>query len=519
MVIVNTCGFLGAARDESVAAISELLDRRRDDQLVIAAGCMPALGNYRDDIPSGVDHVLTTREWHRIGDVVGGLLGEAPQPEVAGCEGMLTTFSRAQAGPSAYVKVADGCDHACAFCTIPSIKGRQVSKRPLHVLQEIVDLVGQGTKEIVLVAQDTIRYGADLGIKHGLPSLLTQIVEGVPDLPWLRLLYIYPSPLTLRMVDVMAEHDALLPYLDMPIQHADPTVLRNMNRPSDIAMTRRLIDHARARMPDVVMRTTLIVGYPGETDQQFQTLLDFVEEQEFDHVGVFTYSPEPGTKAVTLDLPAVPAHVAEERRDAIMEAQQAISLRKNQALVGQTLQVLIEAIGDEPKTKTGNTEPIAVGRARRHAPEVDGLVFVPGALPIGALIDLEIAEAGPYDLWAHPPGAGDRPSRGGGRTASTRFKQLALEGRPDRKDADRGRGFQWPRSLEQHPLVGVSADPFFQARFQHLHAGRDVGVDVGRFRDLERLADAELVPAWATPGKHRHDQRPGVPGDADGARR
>ncbi len=234
VVIVNTCGFLGAARDESVAAISELLDRRRDDQVVIAAGCMPALGNYRDDIPSGVDHVLTTREWYRIGDVVGDLLGEAPQPEVAGCEGMLTTFSRAQAGPSAYVKVADGCDHACAFCTIPSIKGRQVSKRPLHVLQEIVDLVGQGTKEIVLVAQDTIRYGADLGIKHGLPSLLQQIVEGVPDLPWLRMLYIYPSPLTLRMVDVMAEHDALLPYLDMPIQHADPTVLRTMNRPSDI---------------------------------------------------------------------------------------------------------------------------------------------------------------------------------------------------------------------------------------------------------------------------------------------
>ncbi|MGH2614790.1 MAG: 30S ribosomal protein S12 methylthiotransferase RimO [Thermomicrobiales bacterium] len=402
VVIVNTCGFLGAARDESVAAISELLDRRTDNQLVIAAGCMPALGNYRDDIPSGVDHVLTTREWFRIGDVVGGLLGEAPRPEIAGCEGMLTTFSPAQAGPSAYVKVADGCDHACAFCTIPSIKGRQMSKRPLHVLQEIVDLVGRGTREIVLVAQDTIRYGADLGIKHGLPSLLRQIVEGVPDLPWLRMLYIYPSPLTLRMVDVMAEHDALMPYLDMPIQHADPTVLRHMNRPSNIDMTRRLIGHARTKMPDVVMRTTLIVGYPGETDAQFQTLLEFVEEQEFDHVGVFTYSPEPGTKAVTLDLPAVPAHIAAERRNAIMEAQQPISLRKNQALVGQTLQVLIEAVG-ETEDEGGNTEPVAVGRARRHAPEVDGLVFVPGALPIGALVDLEIAEAGPYDLWAHPP--------------------------------------------------------------------------------------------------------------------
>src|SRR5215208_8160870 len=146
VIVVNTCGFLGAARDESVGAINEMLAVRQDGQKVIAAGCMPALGSYTNDIPSGVDHVLTTREWYKIGDVVGGLLGESSQPEVAGCEGMLTTFSRAQAGPSAYVKVADGCDHACAFCTIPSIKGRQVSKRPLHVMQEIVDLVGQGTK-------------------------------------------------------------------------------------------------------------------------------------------------------------------------------------------------------------------------------------------------------------------------------------------------------------------------------------------------------------------------------------
>jgi ribosomal protein S12 methylthiotransferase len=414
---------------------------------------MPALGNYANDIPTGVDRVLTTREWFRIGDVVGELLGEAPRPEIAGCEGMLTTFTPAQAGPSAYVKVADGCDHACAFCTIPSIKGAQVSKRPLHVLQEIVDLVGRGTKEIVLVAQDTIRYGADLGIKHGLPNLLTQIVEGVPDLPWLRMLYIYPSPLTLRMVDVMAEYDALLPYLDMPIQHADPTVLRNMNRPSNIDMTRRLIDHARARMPDVVMRTTLIVGYPGETDAQFQTLLDFVQEQEFDHVGVFTYSPEPGTKAVTLDLPAVPQKVAEERRNAIMEAQQPISLHKNQALVGKTLQVLIEAVG-EAEDDAGHSEPISVGRARRHAPEVDGLVFIPGTLPVGSLIDLEIAEAGPYDLWAHPPGARRRRVA----AAVTRRRRVsAVRSRVGTRPERRGQGAPVPSSQRLLPRASPGA--------------------------------------------------------------
>jgi ribosomal protein S12 methylthiotransferase len=412
VVIVNTCGFLGAARAESIGAIEELLRERNGDQIVIAAGCLPALGDYKNDLPAGVDRVLSTREWYKIGDVVGELLGEPDLPEVAGCEGMLTTFRRRDAGPSAYVKVADGCDHNCAFCTIPSIKGRQVSKRPLHVLQEIVDLVNGGTKEVVLVAQDTIRYGADLGIKHGLPLLLESIAEQVPTLPWLRMLYIYPSPLTLRMVDVMAEHDVLLPYLDMPIQHADKSVLRAMNRPSDVDMTRRLVDHARTKLPDLAMRTTFIVGYPGETDAQFRTLLEFVREMEFDHVGVFTYSPEGGTPAAALADP-VPPEVAVERRNALMEAQQAISYSKNRQLVGRRLDVLIEAIG-EAEDETGATEPISVGRARRHAPEVDGLVFVPGRLPIGELTELEVAEASPYDLWALPPGqtATDRPRPG-----------------------------------------------------------------------------------------------------------
>jgi len=245
-VIVNTCGFLGAARDESVGVISDVLAARPDGQKIIAAGCMPALRDYSNDIPAGVDHVLTTLEWFKIGDVVSTLFDLPIAPEVAGCEGMLTTFHRHQTGPSAYVKVADGCDHNCAFCTIPTIKGRQISKPPLHVLQEIVDLVAHGAKEVVLVAQDTIRYGADLGIKHGLPMLLESIAEQVPNLPWVRLLYIYPTVLTLRMVDVIAEHEALLPYLDMPLQHADRDVLRAMNRPSDPDMTRRLIDHARA---------------------------------------------------------------------------------------------------------------------------------------------------------------------------------------------------------------------------------------------------------------------------------
>jgi ribosomal protein S12 methylthiotransferase len=422
VIVVNTCGFLGAARDESVGAINDMLSLRHDGQVVIAAGCMPALGNYRNDIPAGVDHVLTTREWYKIGDVVSTLLGQEILPEVAGCEGMLTSFTRANAGPSAYVKVADGCDHNCHFCTIPSIKGRQVSKRPLHVIQEIVDVVAGGTKEVVLVAQDTIRYGADLGMKHGLPSLLEIIVEQVPNLPWLRLLYIYPSPLTLRMVDTMAEHDALLPYLDMPLQHADRDVLRSMNRPSDPDMTMRLIDHARNKLDDLVMRTTFIVGYPGETGAQFSRLLGFVEEMEFDHVGVFTYSPEPGTKAFALEN-HVPHEVAVERRNAVMEAQQRVSLKKNRSLIGQTMQVLIEANG-EAEDELGRSEPISVGRARRHAPEVDGLVFISGTAEVGQLIDVEITDAMHYDLWGNAPGISNQTtvgvSHGAGRAVRRR---------------------------------------------------------------------------------------------------
>ncbi|MDI3340977.1 MAG: 30S ribosomal protein S12 methylthiotransferase RimO [Sphaerobacter sp.] len=429
VLIVNTCGFLAASRQESVNAINELLARRRPDQVVIAAGCMAALGEHRQEIPAGVDAILSTREWANIGHVVGRLLGyeDGPPPPPYDPAGMLTTFARRDAGPSAYVKIADGCDHGCHFCVIPLIKGRQVSKRPSDVVREIRELVDGGTKEIVLVAQDTIRYGADLGIKHGLPGLLRLIAEQVPELPWLRMLYIYPSPLTLRLVDTMAELPMCVPYLDMPIQHADPTVLRRMGRPSSIDMTRRLIEHARTRLPEVVMRTTLIVGYPGETEEQFRRLYDFVAEVEFDHVGVFTYSYEPNTPSARLSDPVPPA-VAEERRAAIMELQQRISLKKNQALVGRTLDVLIEAVG-ELEDERGHTEPISVGRARRHAPEVDGLVFIPGAWPVGELLPVTVTAASPYDLWARPA----RRSADGRDRHRGQAIPLRVESRPGRR--------------------------------------------------------------------------------------
>ncbi|MEZ4569833.1 MAG: 30S ribosomal protein S12 methylthiotransferase RimO [Thermomicrobiales bacterium] len=448
VVIVNTCGFLEAARNESVDVIDQMLGGRQQNQVVIAAGCMPALPGHVHEIPDGVDAVITTHEWDRIGDVVGGLI-DLPDIEVTGREGLLTSFQRVEAGPSAYVKIADGCDHNCHFCAIPLIKGGQVSKRPSDVIRELQELARGGTKEAVLVAQDTIRYGADIGIKHGLPKLLQMIAEDVPDLPWLRMLYIYPTPLTLKMVDKMAEHDQLLNYIDMPIQHASKDVLKLMGRPSNPDMTRRLVDHARNTLDNVTMRTTFIVGHPGETEAAFAELAAYLEEMEFDHVGVFTYSHEPGTKSALLG-DTVPVEVAEERRDILMEIQQNISLRKNQRRIGKKLEVLIEGTG-EMEDGLGNSEPISVGRARFHAPEVDGLVFVPGELPVGQLIDVKIEDASPYDLWAAAP---DRSiARKAFKNAEQETRQRARQIRPDQA----GRlASERERTRQVIPLVPVS---------------------------------------------------------------
>ena len=398
VVIVNTCGFLGAARAESIGTLQELVDQRNPGQFIVAAGCLPALRDYSLDLPTGVDKVLTTREWFRIGDTVGSLFGDAPQPQLAGCDGLTTTFTHHHTGPSAYVKIADGCDHACAFCTIPTIKGKQTSKRPLHVIQEIVDLVALGSREIVLVSQDTIRYGADIGMKNGIADLIDMIGEQVPNLPWLRLLYIYPNPIVLKMIDAVARHEMAVNYIDMPLQHAHPAMLKRMLRPANLDLTRRILDHARNTLDDVVLRTTLITGFPGETDEEFEYLLDFVEEQQFDHVGVFTYSPEPGT--VSYGMPEqVPGEIAEERRNAIMELQQSISLAHNQELEGRTLKVLVESIG-EIEDENGQTSPVSVGRAYRHAPEVDGLVFIDGEQTVGDFVNATVYAGTEYDLWA-----------------------------------------------------------------------------------------------------------------------
>jgi ribosomal protein S12 methylthiotransferase len=296
-------------------------------------------------------------------------------------------------GASAYIKIADGCRRPCAFCAIPLIKGTAVSRPQESILAEARALQDAGVREIVLIAQDTTDYGHDLGIKDGLAGLLEALPAAVPEVDWIRVMYAFPGYVTDRMIATMAAHPQLIPYLDMPLQHADPMVLRAMRRPANMDWVRRTLGGMREAMPDLALRTTFIVGYPGETEEAFRTLLDFIEEIRFDRVGAFQFSFEPGTNSEPLGDP-VPAEVKQERWERLMELQQGISLERNQAQVGRTLDVLIEGQG---KVK-GQGEPIAIGRSYRDAPEIDGVVLIEGDIPEGELVPVRITGALTYDL-------------------------------------------------------------------------------------------------------------------------
>ncbi|MBC7228237.1 MAG: 30S ribosomal protein S12 methylthiotransferase RimO [Thermoflexales bacterium] len=395
LLIVNTCGFIEPAREESLAALRELAATKRPGQVLLVAGCWAQRDPQAilEAVPE-VDGLLGTRHWTEVGTVVRELLRPGRRGPVVHIfptppEDDAPEVPRvAVQGASAYIKIADGCSRPCAFCAIPLIKGPAVSRPPERVLEDAARAAAQGVKEIILIAQDTTAYGRDLGLEDGLPTLLEQLVERVPQVPWIRVMYAFPGAVTPRLIEVMARHPQVLPYLDLPLQHAHPAVLRRMRRPADVDWVRRTVAAMRERMPEIAIRTTFIVGFPGETEEEFAALLDFVEEMAFDRVGVFTYSHEAGTPAAALP-DDVPPEVKEERRARLMQLQQRISLAKNRALVGRTLDVLIEGQGDG----------ISVGRTYRDAPEIDGLVLVEEELPVGELVPIRITGALEYDLY------------------------------------------------------------------------------------------------------------------------
>ena len=395
VLIVNTCGFIGPAKQESLDVLRDLAEGKRNNQILIAAGCLTQRygAEVAEKVP-GVDGVLGTRRWMDIVQVVRELrkgphpepLYHLPEAKTVGTDEQ-DTMRVSVAGASAYVKIADGCRRPCAFCAIPLIKGTAVSRPVESILDEARRLRDAGVRELVLIAQDTTDYGHDLGMKDGLAILLEQLTTSVPDMDWIRIMYAYPGYVTDRLIDVMASSKQVLSYLDMPLQHAHPKTLYRMRRPSNIDWVHRTLGKMRSKISNLAIRTTFIVGYPGETDEEYQALLDFVREIRFDRVGTFQFSFEPGTTSEPLGDP-IPAEVKQERFEQLMELQQAISMQINQSYVGRTLDVLVE----------GKDKGISIGRSYRDAPEIDGMVFIEGAARVGSIVPVRISGALAYDL-------------------------------------------------------------------------------------------------------------------------
>lgn len=395
VLIVNTCGFINIAKEESRGVLAKLAAKKKNGQVLIAAGCLTQRygADVVQDVP-GIDGIIGTRRWMDIVDVIEALQGvnqpepryHLPEATTVGSEehGVLRA---AVQGASAYLKIADGCRRPCAFCAIPLIKGTAVSRPVESILAEARILQARGMHEINLIAQDTTDYGYDLGLKNGLAYLLKKLTVEAPNIDWIRVMYAYPGFVTDELIEVMATRKQVVHYLDMPLQHAHPSVLRRMKRPTDIEWVYKTVEKMRKAIPDLALRTTFIVGYPGETDEQFQTLLDFVKEMQFDKLGVFKFSFEPGTASEPLGDP-IPMEVKAERFKRLMKTQQQISLARNKTFVGRKLDILLEGAG----------KGISIGRSYRDAPEIDGLVLVKGKIPPGQIIPVRITEAMVYDL-------------------------------------------------------------------------------------------------------------------------
>jgi ribosomal protein S12 methylthiotransferase len=381
ILIVNTCAFIDQAKEESINAILKLALKKKSGQKLVVIGCLPQL--YRKELLAEVpeiDHVFGVESWEKV----------AALPERGEA-----VSAPASPRASAYLKIADGCNARCSFCIIPKIKGRLHSLPPEAVVEEGKRLQAEGARELVLVAQDSTAYGRDLGMEDGLALLLDRLAADLPDVAWLRIMYAYPGHLSKRLLRTMAELPQVCKYLDIPLQHSSPAVLQRMRRPHDLSQTRRMLERLREAMPDIALRTTFLVGFPGETERDFQDLLAFVREAKFDHVGAFMFSPQDATPAARMP-DQVPERVKRRRYRELMRAAREASLERNRAWVGKETAVLVESKGEIE----GNGKGIFVGRTYRDAPEVDGLVFCKGEASAGEMKLVRIVEALPYDLLA-----------------------------------------------------------------------------------------------------------------------
>ena len=396
VVIVNTCGFIGDAKQESIDNILDIawLKENRELRGIIATGCM--VERYREEVMREmpeVDAIVGIGSLSRIAEAVDAVLrGEKfvalDDKEAAplGGDRVLTTPEH-----MAYLKIAEGCDNRCTYCAIPMIRGHFRSRPIEDLVAEAQGLEELGVKELCLVAQDTTRYGLDLYGRYALAELVRALTEGT-TIPWIRLLYCYPDKITDELIAELRDNPRLVPYMDIPIQHISDSVLSAMNRHGDSATIRDAIARLRAAVPDITLRTTVIVGFPGETEEDFEELCEYVKEARFDHAGVFTYSREEGTPAY--DLPdQIDEQVKQDRMDILMRQQMAISAAANEKKVGATVRVLVE-----------DYDPVSeahFGRSAADAPDIDGKVYFKADCRIapGSMLDVKIREVLDYDLY------------------------------------------------------------------------------------------------------------------------
>ncbi|BAZ67934.1 MAG: 30S ribosomal protein S12 methylthiotransferase RimO [Pelatocladus maniniholoensis HA4357-MV3] len=389
-VIVNTCSFIEAAREESVRTLVDLAEANKR---IVITGCMAQHFQEQllEELPEAVA-VVGTGDYHKIVDVIARveqgdrILEVSTEPTYIADE--TTPRYRTTTEGVAYVRIAEGCDYRCAFCIIPHLRGNQRSRTIESIVAEAQQLASQGVQEIILISQITTNYGIDIYGKPKLAELLRAL--GKVDIPWIRMHYAYPTGLTPDVIAAIRETPNVLPYLDLPLQHSHPEILRAMNRPWQGQVNDAIIERIKEALPQAVLRTTFIVGFPGESDENFQHLFNFIQRHEFDHVGVFTFSPEEGTPAYSLSE-QLPQIVKDERREVLMELQQPISLHKNQQEVGRVVDVLIE----QENPLTGEL----IGRSARFAPEVDGQIYVSGQARLGTIVPVAIKEADTYDLY------------------------------------------------------------------------------------------------------------------------
>ncbi len=400
VTVINTCGFLEKAKEESIRAIKDALREKKAGRTgrVIVAGCLAQrMGAELEALVPGADAYIGVGQMGRFDKIVQHtlerrekLLDVAPPQHL-----WADVATRARTGKpwSAYLKVSEGCDHQCTFCTIPSFRGRHQSKPIERVLAEARQLAATGCREINLIAQDVTQYGYDLYKAFTLPRLLRELNE-VEGIEWIRILYFYPNRLTDEVIEAMATLQKVVPYIDIPLQHSHPDTLRRMKRPWDGDRYLAVFEKVRKAIPEVAIRTTFIVGFPGETDAEFEHLIDFTQAARLDRVGAFTFSREPGTPSH--DMPdQVSIKVKNERYDRLMRTQQRISTEINREWVGKELRILVDDI----------QEGWLVGRSHRDAPEIDGLVFARGEGAPGDMLMVTVDSAEPYDLYGSIAGA------------------------------------------------------------------------------------------------------------------